>query len=292
MVTVIIPVRDRARLLERAADSVLQTSGVDFELIVVDDASRAPNEALYSRLQKLGHRVLRLPECVGPGRARNAGALMARGEWLTFLDSDDHWLPGKLQLHLASLERSGLPIGQAEEVWYRDGARVNPPKAHRITGGDLFARSLKAVCVSSSTVVLKKELFHSMGGFDEEFFVCEDYELWLRVAAVHEFEFCPQPLVVKYGGHQDQLSKALPAMDRFRILALVKGLALGAFSGREELVERELQRKLRILAKGSAKRGKAEAVNLCEAIASSEGEERLSLARALCSKWETRPRLS
>jgi glycosyltransferase involved in cell wall biosynthesis len=292
-VSVIIPAYNRAKRLERAVRSVLEQGGVRFELLVVDDASEEPSEALYRELEELGHRVIRQERNSGPGPARNVGAKVARGEWLAFLDSDDHWLPGKLETHLSSLRSSGLRIGQAEEIWYRDGERVNPPKPHRIQGGDLFARSLKAVCVSSSTVMLKRELFWEHGGFDEELFVCEDYALWLSIAAQQEFEFCPEPLVVKYGGHDDQLSKALPAMDRFRILALLKGLHSGAFGEREEAAVKEVSRKLRILAKGSAKRGRVEAVDCCreivEAVEESRYDRSVEHSRRLVGLWPTRP---
>ena len=292
-VSVVIPAYNRPKRLERAVRSVLDQQGVAFELIVVDDASPEPAEALYQELEGHGHRVIRKEQNTGPGPSRNRGAELARGEWLAFLDSDDHWLAGKLKTHLESLRSSGLRIGQAEEIWYRDGERVNPPKPHRIQGGDLFARSLKAVCVSSSTVMLKRDLFEEFGGFDEELFVCEDYALWLNMAASEEFEYCEEPLVVKYGGHDDQLSKALPAMDRYRILAILKSLGGGSFRSREDLALKEVRRKLRILEKGSAKRGRDEAVSLCRRIASAvEGrrwDEGIDLSRSLIKRWPTRP---
>jgi glycosyltransferase involved in cell wall biosynthesis len=288
-----MPVYNRQIKFERAVRSVLEQTDVDFELLVVDDASPGPAESVYREVEEAGHRVIRLTENIGPGQARNVGAKEASGEWLVFLDSDDHWLSTTLSRHLESLRSSGLRIGQTDEIWYRDGSLVNPPKAHRIQGGDLYRRSLRAVCVSSSTVVLRRELFWEYGGFDPEFFVCEDYDLWLRVAAREEFNFFGEQLVVKYGGHSDQLSKALPAMDRFRILAILKGLESGAFRGREEAALRELERKLRILSKGSAKRGRDRAVELCSAIgaASTDGdlESALGASRELLGEWPVRP---
>lgn len=288
-----MPVFNRAERLEPSVRSVLEQRDVSFEFLLIDDGSDQPAEAIYREVEQAGHRVVRLPENGGPGEARNVGAREARGEWLAFLDSDDHWLPDKLKTHLASLRDSGLAIGQAEEIWYRNGRRVSPPKAHRIQGGDLFKRSLRAVCVSSSTVMLRRELFWEHGGFDPEFFVCEDYDLWLRMAAREEFEYCPEPLVVKYGGHEDQLSAALPVMDRFRILSIVKGLGSGAFEGRKEVAVRELERKLRILSKGSAKHNRMNAVELCQSIeeAWSDGHhaKALELSRELVGIWPVRP---
>ncbi len=290
LISVIIPNRNRPVRARRAVESVLEQEGVEFELLVVDDKSDQVPTHLYEEIEEKGHQVLRRTTRLGPGAARNQGVKSSRGEWLAFLDSDDHWLPGKLAHQLAGLQRSGLEIGQVEEIWYRDGQRVNPPKAHKISGGDLWKRSLRSVCVSSSSVMLSRSLWEQAGGFDEELFVCEDYELWLRVAARAEFDFCPEPLVVKFGGHQDQLSKALPAMDRFRILGLVKNLAAGNFN-KPEMAQAELSRKLRILSKGSAKRGMDRVVELCQQIEDSRGDWNLclELGRKLMTQWDTRP---
>lgn len=294
-VSVIIPVYNRSLALRRAVDSVLLQKGVNFELIVVDDASSEPAERVFETVVEAGHRVLRLSENLGPGAARNRGVSESRGKWLAFLDSDDHWLPGKLEKHFNHLLKSGLSIGQAEEIWFRSGQRVNPPKPHRIGGGDLLRRSLKAVCVSSSTVMLLRSLFERSGGFDERMFVCEDYDLWLRISAREEFEFLDEPLVVKYGGDPDQLSQALPAMDRYRIFSILKGLRDGWFVRPEqgEAAFRELGRKLKILSKGAAKRELTRAVEMCAEIErfTSEGNwsEALSIAERLIALWPRRP---
>ena len=177
-VSVIIPNYDRHGEMERAVDSVLSQEGVELELLVVDDASGSPPLSLYERLEELGHRVLRGRSRRGPGLCRNRAAEVAQGEYLALLDSDDYWLPGKLSRQLASLRSSGLRIGQVEEIWIRKGVRVNPLKVHRMEAGDLFERSLRAVCVSPSSVLLERSLFLELGGFDEELFVCEDYDLW------------------------------------------------------------------------------------------------------------------
>jgi glycosyltransferase involved in cell wall biosynthesis len=300
LVSVVIPAYNRSSVLTRAVKSVLEQEGIDFELLLVDDASPEPAEELYKEVESWGHRVIRLSENRGPGYARNRGVEVARGDWLAFLDSDDHWLPDKLKKHMESLQGSGRSVGQTDEIWYRDGKRVEPPKAHRISGGDLFRRSLRAVCVSSSTVVLKRELFQQVGGFDERLFVCEDYDLWLRVSAVERFDHLTEALVVKYGGHDDQLSRALPAMDRFRIFAILKGLHQGTFSGltlegqdREELAKAELRRKVRILSKGSQKRERDRAVELCRRLLSEaevgKYDQALGSCQDLIGRWAVRP---
>lgn len=292
-ISVIIPNFNRHEPMERAVESVLAQRGVDFELLVVDDASEHPPRELYRRVEEAGHRVLRETTRLGPGPSRNRGAKAARGRYLALLDSDDHWLPEKLSRQLASLRVSGLRIGQTEEIWYRNGVRVRPLKAHRAEGGDLYERSLRAICVSPSAVLLERELFWEMGGFDPELFVCEDYDLWLRIAAKERFDVLREPLVVKYGGHHDQLSKALPVMDRFRLRALAKGLEGGAFGPRWEAARRELVCKAEILAAGALKREMAAAVELsralCRAAERGTWGEASALSRQLLLLWPTAP---
>ena len=292
-VSIIIPNFNRDAPMRRAVESVLAQQGVNFELLVVDDGSDLPPRELYRQLQEAGHRVLSSQRRRGPGPARNWGAQEARGHYLAMLDSDDSWLPGKLARQLESLRQSGLRVGQVGEEWYRDGQRVEPLKAHRAAAGDLFQRSLRAICVSGSSVMVERDLFLEMGGFDEELFVCEDYELWLRVAARELFDFVDQPLVVKRGGHPDQLSKVLPAMDRFRLRALAKGLAFEAYGERWEAARDELIRKAGILAKGSSKRGMEEAVRYCEALSQAAStrnwKEVDAISVALLSLWPLNP---
>jgi glycosyltransferase involved in cell wall biosynthesis len=292
-ISVVIPNYNRCESLHKAVESVLAQQGVSFELLVVDDASEQPPEAVYERVQEAGHRVLRSPRREGPGPARNRGALEARGRYLAMLDSDDYWLPGKLERQWQSLRASGHRISQVVELWYRNGVPVQPPPQYRIEGGDLFARSLRFICVSPSSVMLERELFLQHGGFDPELFVCEDYDLWLRVAAQERFDVVHEPLVVKYGGHADQLSKAMPAMDRFRLLALARGLRAAAYGERWPAAREELLRKAVILEKGSRKRCLETAVRLCQELRESARRERWEeteqLARELVAQWPRRP---
>lgn len=292
-VSVIIPNRNRRGVVDQAVDSVLSQEGVEFELLLVDDASDQPAEDLYARVASLGHRVLRGQVRRGPGPCRNWGAREASGRWLAFLDSDDHWLPARLMRQCQGLGASGLRVGQVDELWYRDGVRVKPLKAHRIEGGDLYQRSLRAICVSPSAVMVERSLFAEVGGFDEELFVCEDYDFWLRVAAREMFHVIPEPLAVKTGGHADQLSKMLPAMDRFRIRSLCKGLLSGAYGQRWEAARDELLRKVEILGRGSAKHGTEKAVQLCARLEKAAAGSRWAVAdrlsKELMAVWPLSP---
>jgi hypothetical protein len=105
--------------------------------------------------------------------------------------------------------------------------------------------------------MISRRLFDQTGGFDENLPAAEDYDLWLRVTAFHEVDFVPKPLVIKHGGHSDQLSRCVPAIDRFRIQAILKILANPALRPKyREAAIKELIRKCRIVASGCRKRGR------------------------------------
>jgi len=106
-------------------------------------------------------------------------------------------------------------------MWIRNGVRVNQMKKHKKSGGDQFKRSLELCCISPSSVCIEKVFFERLGGFREDFEVCEDYDLWLRVTKDHLIGFIETPLIIKYGGHEDQLSRKLKAMDLYRIKSIL-----------------------------------------------------------------------
>lgn len=252
-----IPAYNRVALLERAVRSVLDQSGVSFELVVVDDGSDE-DLAFIGELADCFLRTSRR----GPGAARNVGVAVCSGHWVAFLDSDDLWLPGKLSAQVECLAR-GFRVCQVEEVWYRDGRRVNPGRRHRMTEGDLFERSLEEVCVSSSSVMLERSLFEELGGFDERLFVCEDYDLYLRMSLVTPVGLVREKLAVKHGGHPDQLSRSVPGLDRYRLFSMVKLLAEGLVAGdRRRAVAEAVGRKICLLASGARRHGRREAAAL------------------------------
>ena len=254
-VSVIIPTYNRWSMLREAVESVLAQTFTDFELIVVDDGSTDESEV---KLHRLGApiRVIRQPRR-GVAAARNLGVSAANGRYLAFLDSDDLWLPEKLAAQTGFMEEHPeVGICQTEEIWIRGGARVNPKARHRKPSGDIFKRSLELCLVSPSAVMITRALFHKVGGFDEALPVCEDYDLWLRTAVDHTVPLLAQALVVKRGGHIDQLSHSVWGMDRFRVASLQKLLRSGISGERRQWVLAELERKVSVLAAGARKRGR------------------------------------
>jgi glycosyltransferase involved in cell wall biosynthesis len=255
LVSVIIPTHNRAALLAEALASVTAQTFRDFEIVVVDDGSTDKTLATLGRCDSL--RVLRHPARRGVAAARNLGIAAARGAWLAFLDSDDLWLPEKLARQMAYLEkRPGLLLCQTDETWVRKGVRVNKPLSHRKVAGRIFLPSLDRCMVSPSAVILHRRLLNDFGGFDEDLPAAEDYDLWLRLTWRFEVGLVEEPLIIKRGGHPDQLS-AQWGLDRFRIKALVKLLADPDLpEPYAQAAWRTLAARCAIYAQGCDKRGK------------------------------------
>lgn len=258
-VSVVIPTYNRARMVTRAVASVLYQTFQDFELIVVDDASDDNTPDLLSHFGPL-ITLIRHPRNLGVSAARNTGVKASCAPLVAFLDSDDYWLPGKLEAQVSFLrENPGAMACQTEEIWIRKGLRVNPRKKHLKPSGDIFLASLKLCLVSPSAVMVRASLFRDLGLFDETLPACEDYDLWLRISSHYPIHLIKEYLVVKEGGHSDQLSARYPGMDRFRIRAMKKLLEKDALNRRQrEATLAELTVKCRIYGEGCLRRGKKE----------------------------------
>jgi glycosyltransferase involved in cell wall biosynthesis len=259
VVCVVIPTFNRAQKVVQAITSVLSQTFTDVEIIVVDDGS---TDETKKAVKQFGDFVTYVahPSNLGVSAARNTGIKKSNGPLIAFLDSDDHWLPEKLAVQVCFFdEHPEAVVCQTEEVWIRNGRRVNPMKKHLKPFGDIFEPSLKLCLVSPSAVMLKRCLLDKVGGFDEDLPVCEDYDLWLRISCRYPVHLIREPLVVKEGGHPDQLSASYKGMDRFRIKALVKLIKSGTLNEKQlEATLEELSLKCRIYGKGCLKRGKTE----------------------------------
>ncbi len=256
-VSVIIPTHNRGWVLEEAVDSVLSQEFTDFELIVVDDGSTDETAEI---LKAYGSRIsTHFQPHRGVSAARNAGIRKATGRYVAFLDSDDLWLPGKLGAQVDFFgSHPEVRACQTEEIWIRKGIRVNPKNCHRKLSGALFNASLERCLVSPSAVMVPKSLFQEVGFFDESLPACEDYDLWLRVSCRFPVFLIDKPLVVKRGGHADQLSRAW-GLDRHRIRSLVKIIESGLLDQTQtRAAVRMLKTKCALYAGGCLKRGRLE----------------------------------
>jgi glycosyltransferase involved in cell wall biosynthesis len=255
LVSVILPTYNRGWILTEAIDSVLAQDYKDYELIVVDDGSTDNTRQI---LEPYGQNIIVLRQTNrGVSAARNRGIAQAGGQLAAFLDSDDLWLPRKLsrQVDFFNLNPDAV-INQTEEIWIRNGVRVNPKDRHRKPSGMIFERSLELCLVSPSAVMIKKTLFDAVGVFDENLPACEDYDLWLRISCRYPIHLIDTPLIIKRGGHQDQLSKA-PGLDKFRIQSLENIIESGRLAESQyRAAVYSLQDKCAIYAGGCRKRGR------------------------------------
>ena len=256
-VSVVIPTYNRADFVREAIASVLRQDYPHIELIVVDDGSRDGTAAVVS---SFGPAVQYLwQENCGVSTARNRGVAASTGGLIAFLDSDDLWLPRKVSAQVAYFEAH--PDAQAchtDEIWIRRGVRVNERHTHRKQGGWQFPASLPRCVISPSAVMMRRALWDRLGGFDESLPACEDYDLWLRLTAVVPVGFLTERLVIKRGGHADQLSRSLPVLDRYRVKALEKALATPLPPEYRRAVLEQLVAKCRIVAQGARKRHHAD----------------------------------
>lgn len=255
-VSVVIPCFNRKKTLSRSIDSVVNQTYKPSEIIIVDDGSTDgtrdfilnsyPNIKYFFQPKK------------GVSSARNKGIRESSSDWVAFLDSDDEWLPQKLEKQINQLGKySEIFISHTNEIWIRNGVRVNQMKKHQKYGGYIFDKCLDICRISPSSVLIHKRVLKDVGVFDEALQVCEDYDLWLRITSKYSVLFERELLIVKYGGHKDQLSKVKEGIEQFRIQSLEKILALNHLTEDQFIMTKNmLVRKLSIYAKGLEKRNK------------------------------------
>lgn len=256
LVAVIVPNYNRTTLLDEALESVFQQDFPDWRAFLVDDGSTSHEaKKIISKWHKKDPRFIPLVQKRrGVSSARNLGILSSNEPWIALLDSDDLWQPVKLSRMLSLAEKAEPKLWHSEEIWVRNGKRVNPKLKHKKGGGNQFERSTQLCVISPSAAFFPRSKICAWGIFDEGFPVAEDFDLWLRVTSREEVGFTDKPLITKRGGHPDQLSKS-PLIDYWRIRALDKILKFGSLSkAQKEIVREELRNKLKILYLGAVKR--------------------------------------
>jgi len=256
-VSVIITTYNRREFVQETIESVLEQDFADYEIIVVDDGSTDGTREALGATKNITYCYQKNS---GVSKARNQGLTIAQGRLISFLDSDDLWRPKKLSIQTEMMKKAPeISVTYTDEIWIRKGSWVNPKSKHRKYSGLIFEKCLPLCIISPSSVMLRREVFDTVGVFDESLPVCEDYDLWLRIAARFPILFIDEKLIVKRGGHDGQLSHRFWGNDRFRVKALEKIIS-DAFLDAElkKLAARELVRKSRILEKGFSKRGKRE----------------------------------
>ena len=271
MVSVIITTYNRRYYLKAAVESVLTQNYQDKEIIVVDDGS----------CDGSAEEVLRLPvryvwkENGGISSARNLGISLAEGDFIAFLDVDDLWKKNKLSAQMQLMTDQASLISYTDEVWIRSGSRINQGHRHRKYSGLIYQHCLPLCIISPSSAVVSRQIFDAVGVFDESLPVCEDYDMWLRITCRYPVLFVDRELIIKQGGHPDQLSRRFEAMDQFRIKSLAKLLSMGVLTAEQRrLTLEELKKKCAVYVQGARKRSRFQEAEryaaLLDAVAVSE----------------------
>ncbi len=267
-ISVIIPTYNRAYCLSRAIDSVLAQSHPVEKICVIDDGSTDDTQQLLQSNYPQIHYIRQ--ENKGVSAARNKGIRKIKSQWIAFLDSDDEWLPQKIEKQLFELTQQPMyKLIHCDEVWIRNGVRVNAMNKHKKSGGDIFESCLPLCVISPSASIIQRELLLEVGLFNESLPACEDYDLWLRICSSHPVLYVNEKLLRKYGGHEDQLSRQHWGMDRFRVDALDRIIREGVLQSDQAKAAREiLINKCQILINGADKRGNQALVDKYQALLS------------------------
>lgn len=266
-VSIIIPTFNRAAFLEKAVSSVLEQTFTDFELFVIDDGSTDNTQSILSKFTDKRLKVI-TQNNQGVSSARNLGIRHSNGAYLAFLDSDDYWLTNKLERQMQYFsDNPECVIQQTQEIWIRHGKRVNQMKKHAKPRGDIFEASLKMCMITPSSVIMHHTVLEDVGLFDESLPACEDYDLWLRISCKYKVALIDENLIVKHGGHTDQLSRSIPSLDQYRIFAMEKSLKANVLTEpQRKATITELKKKGQIYANGCRKHGKQKEALRIEAI--------------------------
>ena len=262
-ISVVIPSYNRKEFLKRSIDSVINQTKKAYEIIVVDDGSTDGTETMIKSDYDFVKFIKQKNK--GVSAARNIGIEVSIGEWICFLDSDDEWKKDKLEKQINAMKSNpGYKFFHSNEIWIKNGLRINQKKKHKKYGGDIFDKCLDMCRISPSSVMVDKTVFDEVGNFNEDLVVCEDYELWLRICDKYRVFFIDEPLIIKYGGHQGQLSYSIESIENHRIKALEYLILENLNRKNKRHAIQMLLSKLNIYLKGLVKRKKNDEIAVYE----------------------------
>ncbi len=201
-VSVVLPTYNRAQYLDRAISSVLNQSYSDFELIIVDDASTDDTEKVVRSFKDDRIRYIRNTKNLGGAEARNIGISMSKGKFIAFQDSDDYWLPDKLEIQMKAFEEAEPDVAVVYTAFKKKtGNReiIIPPPEVKKKEGYIYKELLYHVnFIGTPTAVVRKKVLQEIGGFDKRFPRLQDWDLFLRIAKKYKFKFINKPLLEAY----------------------------------------------------------------------------------------------
>jgi len=212
LVTIIIPTYNYARYIHRAIDSALKQSYPNIEVVVVDDGSTDNTQAI---LTEYGDKIRYVCQAnQGASAARNRGLVEARGEFIAFLDADDAYLPGNIAEKMNFLAaHNKYAWCYSNWAWAHDNGQAymfgHEPAltlAHLKACGDVFLKALQGYRLGTNVFLFRRDVIDAVGGFDENLTVLEDYDLYLRAAAMFPLGYVDKVLCYVFE-HKDSLGK-------------------------------------------------------------------------------------
>lgn len=195
-VSVVIPTYNRGRFIKNAIMSVLAQTYKDYEIIVVDDGS---TDDTWKIVKKFGDKVRYIyQKNRGPSAARNTGIKHANGKYIAFLDSDDRFLPKKLEKQMNFIKKN--PNCRYLYTWYYNvnskGKRTKLRKSMVFKKREYlqYALYIRKFMIRTSTLLVEKKVFEKTGLFNEKYWFSQDWDMWLRIAAYHRGYCIKEPL--------------------------------------------------------------------------------------------------
>lgn len=225
-VSVIIPTYNSSQFLREAVQSVLQQTFADFEIIVIDDGSTDNTAEMMQQFE--GKVIYIYQKNQGVSAARNNGIKASKGKYVAFLDSDDVWLPTKLEKQIKAIHQN-----PTKKVCYTEyfsvSQEMRPKDLRRIRSENYVLQDLLLlgnVVGPPSAVIAERDIFDQIGDFDESLSLSADWDMWIRMACATEFVFLNEPLI-KYRLHNSNMSKNVKLLEEDTIRLLEKSFCTG-----------------------------------------------------------------
>lgn len=256
--SVVLPTYNRANLLGRAIQSVLNQTYRNFELIIVDDGSKDDTDEVISRFRDPRLIFLQHKSNLGGAAARNTGINKSQGEYIAFLDSDDLWLEEKLEKQIELIGKAPHHIGVVYTGMLRfEGNQIKyyPPPEVKVIDHNIHHQLLKKNFIGTPATLVRRECFQSVGMFDERLPRLQEWELWIRVSAEYDFLFIDQPLVKTYQV-DNSISKNQAALISARKIIIGKHLEKFRNVSRDVLAEQYYRLSFALINQGREREGR------------------------------------
>jgi glycosyltransferase involved in cell wall biosynthesis len=223
MISIVMAAKNYAKFLPQAVESAFAQTHADWELLIIDDGSTDATPRVVQQFLADPRVKYVRSDFLGQSRAKNLGARLSRGEYIAYLDADDAWEPTKLEKQLKLFDRPEVGVVFSGRKLIDENGKITGEPPANYPKGKVLTNIFTQNFVCFSTVMLRREVFEFVGGFDPGIDLAIDYDLWLRVAKHYEFDYVPEPLVLYRTGHGN-LSQKLS--DRVGTVFCIKNRAV------------------------------------------------------------------